>query len=195
MKYSLGRSVDLKVEEDNDSHSFPKAMRNLLVEQLKDTYCAELTLLKAMPHFIKNATSEKLIEALTGLEDLNKEHVKRIEEALIAMEEKIESRKCEAMIGLIRDAEKIIHETESGTIRDEGIILGVQKIKHYEIATYGTLCAFARNEKEQDVAILLQKTLDQEYEADEIFTEIAEAINPENGFEEMKNQDLDDNTL
>jgi ferritin-like metal-binding protein YciE len=89
-------------------------------------------------------------------------------------------KKCEAMAGLTKEAEEIMENTEEGVVRDAGIISAAQKVEHYEIASYGTLCAFAKTLGENEVANLLEQTLNEEKEADETLTKIAEAsINEE----------------
>ena len=149
------------------------------MDELKDIYGAEKALVIAISKLITNATSNKLVQSLTDHLESTQEHVLRLEDVFLAIGEKVQAKKCEAIEGLIREAEAIMKNTMKGTARDEGIILACQKIEHYEIATYGTLCSFARTLGENDAAILLQKTLDQEYEEDEQLTEIAEAMQSE----------------
>lgn len=84
-----------------------------------------------------------------------------------------EVKKCEAMEGLIKEGEGILEDTEQGPVRDAGIIAASQKIEHYEIASYGTLAAFAQTLGEEEVADLLMETLAEEKQADVILTESA----------------------
>jgi len=79
------------------------------------------------------------------------------------------------MEGLIAEAETIMKETEDGVVRDAGIISAAQKVEHYEIASYGTLVSFANTLGESVAASLLEQTLEEEKEADEALTEIAES--------------------
>ena len=88
---------------------------------------------------------------------------------------KAQAKKCEAMEGLIKEAEEIMESTEKGVVRDAGIISAGQKVKHYEIATYGTLRAFAKILGEDDAVSLLEEILNEEKEADEKLTEVAES--------------------
>ena len=148
-------------------------LHNLFVEELKDIYWAEKALVNQISKMILSATSNKLIETLTIHLQQTNEHVTRLEEVFSAIGKKVLAKKCEAIEGLIKETEGIMKETEKGMMRDEGIILVSQKIEHYQIATYGTLCSFARTLGENGIGILLQKTLDEEYEADEQLTEIA----------------------
>jgi ferritin-like metal-binding protein YciE len=150
-------------------------LRELFVEELKDIYWAEKALTKAIPKMIKNATSPELTEALTEHLEVTKEQASRLEDVFSSINEKATAKKCEAMAGLIKEAEEIMKETEKGVVRDAGIILAAQKVEHYEIATYGTLCAFAKTLSENEAADLLEETLSEEKEADETLTHIAES--------------------
>ena len=88
---------------------------------------------------------------------------------------KAQAKKCEAMEGLIKEAEEIMESTEKGVVRDAGIISAGQKVEHYEIATYGTLRTFAKILGEDDAVSLLEEILNEEKEADEKLTEVAES--------------------
>ena len=152
-----------------------QGLRELFENELKDIYWAEMALIKAIPKMIKNATSEELISALTDHLSVTENHVTRLEEVFESIGTKAQAKKCEAMAGLIKEAEEIMQETEKGVVRDAGIILAGQKVEHYEIATYGTLRAFAKTLGEDKAASLLEDTLDEEKEADENLSNIAES--------------------
>lgn len=143
---------------------------------MKDIYWAEKALTKAIPKMIKNASSDELIEALSGHLDITLEQVTRLEEVFSSIGEKPQAKKCEAMEGLIKEAGEIMQHTEKGMVRDAGIILAGQKVEHYEIATYGTLYNFAKTLGEEEAASLLKETLNEEKEADEKLSEIAESF-------------------
>lgn len=150
-------------------------LRELFENQLKDLYWAEKALTKAMPKVIKNVTSQELIDALTYHVQLTVKQVKRLEDVFETLGTKAQAEKCEAMEGLIKEGEDIMESTEEGVVRDAGIISAVQKIEHYEIASYGTLKSFAEILGENEVVSLLEETLDEEKEADIRLTEIAES--------------------
>ena len=150
-------------------------LRELFENELKDIYWAEKALTKAIPKMIKNATSAELVNALKDHLTVTEEQVTRLEQVFEAIDMKPQAKKCEAMAGLIKEAEEIMSDTEKGVVRDAGIILAGQKVEHYEIATYGTLRAFARILGEDKAAFLLEETLEEEKEADEKLSEIAEA--------------------
>jgi len=156
--------------EDSEFHEF-------FVDELKDIYWAEKHLVKALPKMKKAATSPELAAAFDKHTLETQTHIETLEEVFALLDEKPAAKKCDAMAGLLEEADGIISETEKGTlIRDAGLILAAQKVEHYEIATYGTLKTFAENMGHTDVADLLQQTLDNEKSTDQALTEIAESF-------------------
>lgn len=155
-------------------------LMKLFENELKDIYWAEKALTAAIPKMIKKATSEELIAALeTHLEETN-EQIKQVEEVFRSINMKPVGKKCEAMAGLMKEAEAIIDECEPGAMCDAGIIAGAQKIEHYEIASYGTMRQFAETLALPEAAKLLEQILEQEKEADVKLTEVAvSAVNVE----------------
>lgn len=150
-----------------------EGLRELFVDELKDIYWAEKELTKALPKMIKNASSEDLIKALNEHLEITKDQVTRLEDIFSLLNEKPVAKKCEAMEGLVKEAGEIMKDTEKGVVRDAAIILAGQKVEHYEIATYGTLRAFANILGENEAANLLEDTLQEEKDADEKLSEIA----------------------
>ncbi|MBP4142018.1 ferritin-like domain-containing protein [Flavobacterium sp. P4023] len=148
-------------------------LRELFVDSLKDIYWAEKALTKALPKMQKNATNENLIAAIEDHLDVTNTQVDRLEQVFKIIGEKAVAKKCDAMDGLIKEGASIMEETEIGAVRDAGIIAASQKIEHYEIATYGTLVAFAKTLGEDQAAELLSVTLAEEKEADVTLTEAA----------------------
>lgn len=153
-----------------------QGLYDLFVDELEDIYWAEKALTKAIPEMIKNATADVLVKALTGHLEVTKLHVSRLDEVFSLIGEKAVAKKCEAMEGLIKEAKGVMEDTKEGMVRDAGIIAAAQKAEHYEIASYGTLCSFAKTLGETEAAALLQETLDEEKEADEKLSEIAESF-------------------
>ncbi len=166
-------------EKSNDSET-ASGLHDLFEDMLKDIYWAEKALTKAIPKMIKNATSEELVEALETHLAETEEQVKRCEQVFEAIGKKAQAKKCDAMEGLIKEAQSIMEETEEGVVRDAGIIAAAQKVEHYEIASYGTLCAFAKTLGEDEALALLEQTLEEEKNADQTLTGVAEsAVNIE----------------
>lgn len=163
------------IKSTPDNSNAEQGFRDLFEDELKDIYWAEKALIKAIPKMIKNTTTEELANALKDHLEVTRGHVDRLEEVFQMLGKAARGKKCEAMEGLIKEAEEIMEDTPEGIVRDAGIISAGQKAEHYEIATYGTLCAFAKTLGENEVANLLQQTLDEEKEADEKLTEVAES--------------------
>jgi len=153
-------------------------LKGLFEVGLKDLYWAEKTLSKSLPRMVENASSPELIRTLKNHLTETEEHVSRLEQVFISAGIKPRVKKCDAMEGLLKESEEIMKETKMGVVRDAGIIAAGQKMKHYEIATYGTLHAFALTLGENQAASLLAKTLDEEKKTDAALTGIAmSAIN------------------
>jgi len=164
--------------ENSEFHKF-------FVEELKDIYWAEQHLVKALPKMKKAATSVELAQAFEKHAEETQTHIETLKQVFELLGEKAQAKKCDAMEGLLAEAEEIIGDTESGTmVRDAGLILAAQKVEHYEIATYGTLRTFAENMGHTDVMNLLQQTLDNEKATDVLLTEIAEGSINEDASEE-----------
>jgi ferritin-like metal-binding protein YciE len=152
------------------------ALNELFVDELKDIYWAEKHLAKALPKMAKAATSSELRSAIENHLAETENHITRLESAFESIGEKAVAVKCEAMAGLIKEGEEIVTETEKGSItRDAGIISAAQKIEHYEIASYGTLKTLASVLGYNEAAELLDSTLQEEKNADNLLTQIAEA--------------------
>lgn len=151
-----------------------KDLSDLFEDSLKDIYWAEKALVKALPKMMKNATNEKLKTAIEKHLAETETHVTRLEEIFESMGKKAQAKKCDAMQGLLDEADSIVEETEPGTVRDAGIIAAAQKVEHYEIATYGTLAAFAKILKESVPLKHLLKTLEEEKTCDESLTQLAD---------------------
>jgi len=154
-------------------------LQQLFEDELKDIYWAEKALTKALPKMLKKITSSELAEAVENHLAETEEHVTKVEEVFELLGQKAQAKKCEAMDGLIKEAEELMSENE-GVTRDAAIISAAQKVEHYEIASYGTLVAFAKILGLDDAAEILESILEQEKNADQTLTEVAEsAINIE----------------
>ncbi|MEO5948275.1 MAG: ferritin-like domain-containing protein [Chitinophagaceae bacterium] len=168
-KKTPGNQVKIPAKKDA-----AKGLEDLFEDGLKDLYWAEKALTKALPKMQKNATSEKLKKAIAGHLKETENHVTRLEACFKAIEKKPQAKKCVAMQGLLDEGKSIMEETQIGSVRDAGIILASQKVEHYEIASYGTLAAFAKVLEEKECLQLLLKTLEEEKKCDETLTGIAD---------------------
>lgn len=159
----------------------------LFEDELRDIYWAEKALAKALPKMAKKATSQDLVDAIETHLQETEEHISRCEQIFKLLGKEARGKKCEAMAGLITEAESIMEDTEEGVMRDAGIISAAQKVEHYEIASYGTLRTFAETLGLQEAVEILETTLDEEKKTDELLTELAvSTINQEAAEEPAK---------
>lgn len=163
-----------KSKKSDNSQDVANTLKEFFISSLKDIYWAENALLKALPKMFDNATDQKLKTALKDHLEQTKVQVKRLEDVFSAIGEKAEGKKCLAMDGIIKEGEEILEETAKGPVRDAGIIAASQKVEHYEIATYGTLAAYAKVLNEREALDLLLKTLGEEKKSDCLLSFIAD---------------------
>jgi ferritin-like metal-binding protein YciE len=153
--------------------------RDLLVEELKDLYSAETQLLAALPKMAEAASSDQLRDAFETHLSQTQTHVDRLESIGQQLGESMKGKKCKAMAGLVAEGEDIIHEKAVPAMHDLALIGAAQKVEHYEIAGYGTTRTLAELAGEEDIAEMLQKTLDEEGETDRLLTDIAAELDLE----------------
>ena len=155
-------------------------LQKLYTEELRDLYNAENQLLKALPKMAKAASSEELKDAFEKHLEQTKGHVERLEQVFKELDERPKGKTCRAMKGLIQEGSEILEQDGDESVRDAGIIVAAQKVEHYEIAGYGSARTFAHLLGQNKAAELLQATLDEESETNELLTRLAESIiNPE----------------
>lgn len=155
-------------------------LEKLFLDMLKDTYWAEDHLVEKLQVMQDAATTGELQDAFEDHRYMTQKHKSRLEKVFRMMDKEPEAKKCEAMLGLTKEAETLIAETKEGTMtRDAALIIAAQKVEHYEIATYGSLVQLARTLGYDEAAYLLEKTLWEEEDTDELLTDIAEwDVNP-----------------
>ena len=168
---AAGRNGSKNAEKKNTSVS-REQLHDFFEDGIKDLYWAEKKLVKALPKMIKNASSPELIDALKGHLGETEGHVTRLEKVFASIDAKPVAKKCEAMEGLVKEAEEIMGECEMGGMMDAGIIAAGQKVEHYEISSYGTLAAYAEILGHNEAVSLLKDTLEEEKAADEKLTEV-----------------------
>jgi len=156
-------------------------VRELLIEELKDAYSAEKQALRCMQKALKMASAPALREGIQLHIEQTQVQIERVEQAMEQLEARPGRKVCEAMRGLVEEAQhEIEQQDEKGPILDLVIVAGMQRIEHYEIAAYGTDVALAEALGEKQVAKLLSETLDEEKQTDIKLTEVTQnAIMPE----------------
>lgn len=151
-----------------------ETLHDLYLNELRDLYSAETQLLDALPKMAEAAASSQLKEAFTGHLKQTEGHVRRLEEIFEALGEEPSGETCKAMQGLIAEGEDYVKASGERDVRDAGLIGAAQRVEHYEMAGYGTTRALAERLGESEAAEKLQATLDEEGEADQKLTAIAE---------------------
>ena len=147
----------------------------MLIEELRDVYSAEQQLLKALPRMAKAAQSERLKEVFERHLEETEQQVERLERAFEVLGETPKAKKCKAMEGLIEEGKEMMEQHKESAMADAALIAAAQKIEHYEIATYGTICTWCDLLGLDEAGDLLKETLDEEKTADETLTEVAES--------------------
>lgn len=152
-------------------------LRDLLIDEIKDLYSAEKQLVKSLPKVADTAADPQLSQTILDHLEETKQHVRRLEEVFTLLDESPKAKTCEAMKGLLAEAEKTIGQKGPDALRDAGLIGAAQRIEHYEIAAYGTARAFAEELGLESVVELLQATLNEEGAADKKLTQLAGTVN------------------
>lgn len=150
-----------------------KNLNDLMLAFMQDVYYAERQILKALPKMAKAAQNEELKQALMHHREETQGQVERLQKAFEAMGKRAQGKTCEAINGLIEEGEEGIEEFPEGVVRDAGILANAQAVEHYEMARYGTIIAWAKACGQQEVAQLMQETLDEEKKADTLLNGLA----------------------
>ncbi|PYO94803.1 MAG: ferritin-like domain-containing protein [Gemmatimonadetes bacterium] len=162
-----------------------EALEKLLKDELADLYDAEQQLVKALPKMIEASSSSELQQALKQHLTVTQKQVTRLEQVFEALGEKARRKPCKGMAGIVSEGQEMLEEDLEESTMDAAIISAAQKVEHYEIASYGTVRTLAETLGNNEVADLLEETLEEEKEADRLLTEIAEsAINVDAASEE-----------
>lgn len=156
-----------------------ETLNDLLLDELKDLYDAEHQIIQALPKMAKAASSAELKAAFETHLKQTEAQIVRLEQIFKTMDEKAARKTCKAMKGLVAEGEDLIKDHEKSPLLDAGLVGAAQRVEHYEIAAYGTSRAYAEALGQQEVADLLQQTLDEEKETDASLSELGMQINQE----------------
>ena len=152
-----------------------KTLKELFVHELSDAHSAERQMSKALPRLARAAENPQLAAAFeTHLEETVGQ-IERLDQVVELLGIRLKRIKCAAMEGLVEEGKEVIDSIEKGPVRDAALVGGAQKVEHYEIAAYGTLCALAKQLGYDDAVKLLKETLDEEKATDEKLTILAES--------------------
>jgi len=151
-------------------------LQKLFLDELADIYGAEKQLIKALPKMAKAAQSPELGDALVMHLSETENQVQRIQQVFALLDKPAKSKPCKAMEGLLAEGKEIMDEWEDSPAGDAALISAAQKVEHYEIASYGCLCTWAELLGQSEALGLLKQTINEEEEADQKLTEIAESF-------------------
>ncbi|HEX8553049.1 MAG TPA: ferritin-like domain-containing protein [Abditibacteriaceae bacterium] len=152
------------------------SLKDALHEELKDLYSAEQQLAQVLPKMAEAATNAQLASAFTRHLEETQGHVARLEQAFGLLGEKAEAHTCQAMKGLLKEGQEIMSEDAEPEVLDALLIAAAQKVEHYEIASYGTVCSWADQMGFKDIKDLLGQTLEEEEATDKKLTKLAESV-------------------
>ena len=156
-----------------------ESLQDLFTHELRDLYDAENQLVKALPAMSRAAQSPELKRAFDTHLRETKEQVRRIEQVFRGLGEKPSGKSCKAMQGLVAEAKELLEEDAEPAVLDAALIVAAQKVEHYEIAGYGSVCTFGRILGYDDAVETLKQTMDEEERTDELLTQIAMELNIE----------------
>jgi ferritin-like metal-binding protein YciE len=154
-------------------------LADLFHDELRDILSAERQVMEAIPKMAKLASSGELKKAFEKHLEQTRIHVTRVDKAFADTGKAARAKTCEAMKGLIKEASAMMEESASPEVMDAALIACAQKIEHYEIATYGTLCTWAKLLGYTEALELLKLNLNEEEETDEALSALAETVNSE----------------
>lgn len=155
------------------------SLQDLFLIELSDLYDAEYQLIKALPKMAKASSSETLKGAFEEHLEKTKEHAARIETIFADLDIPAKREKCKGMQGLITEGNDLLKRKLNLDVQDAGIIAAAQRVEHYEIAAYGCVRTYAELLQNRHAVDLLEQTLQEEKDADEKLTELAQQINVE----------------
>ena len=152
-----------------------KTLKDLFEHQLQDLYSAENQLIDALPKMVEETNDKSLKQAFRDHLEETKKHKNRLEEICDELEISPNGETCKAMQGLVKEAKSFIEEADDDEVMDAGLIAEAQRVEHYEISGYGTAVRYAKDLGYNTISTKLQKTLDEEYNADKKLNNLAES--------------------
>ena len=152
-----------------------ETLEDMSMNILKATYFAEEQITKALPKMMEAATNPELKQAFAKHLQETSNQIQRLDRVFDACGQAPEAKTCPVIKSMIESCEEMINKTEAGPVRDAGLIFFAQGVEHYEMAHYGTLIAWAQAQGETESVFLLQQTLTEEKNTDQILNRIGES--------------------
>ena len=165
-------------------------LEEILMEEMRDILDAERQLTKALPRLARAASNEQVRAMFQEHLEVTRQQIERLTEGFAVLGGKPRASACEAMRGLVQEAQELIEKLDKGPTLDAALIGAAQKVEHYEIASYGTARTWASRLGQEQLAQLLEQTLEEEKSTDQRLTELAEElVNPMAEQEEGEGED------
>jgi ferritin-like metal-binding protein YciE len=154
-----------------------KSLEDAFLDELRDLLSAERQLTKALPKMAKGASSAPLKEAFEHHLQETERQVERLEKVFESLGKSARAKRCDAMEGLVEEGKELLEHEAEPAVMDALLIASAQKVEHYEIASYGTLCTWAEMLGYREAVRLLKETMSEEVQADEKLTKLSQQIN------------------
>jgi len=154
-----------------------ESLKDLYIHELKDIYSAEKQITKALPKLIKAVNSKELKAGFQEHLEQTKKQITRLDTIFARLSENSSGPKCKGMEGLLEEGKDFSKEEAAPAVLDAGLIVGAQKVEHYEIAAYGSLCTFAGLLGYQEDLDLLKQSIEEEEATDKKLTQLSETLN------------------
>jgi ferritin-like metal-binding protein YciE len=150
-----------------------KDLNDLFLETIKDIYFAEKQILRALPKMARKAHSDELRHAFEAHRDQTEGHLERLEKVFEVIGKPVRGKTCEAIVGILDEGKEIMEEFGDSQAMDAGLLAAAQAVEHYEISRYGTLKIWAQQLGLKEAATLLEATLAEEKQTDELLSKLA----------------------
>ncbi|MDN3668099.1 DUF892 family protein [Echinicola jeungdonensis] len=137
-------------------------LTHLFIEQAREIYDAEVQQLEVIKEILPKINSPELKQLVTHHIDQIKLQKERLEKVFAEEDELSSGEQNQVMAALIKELIEIMNRSADSKVRDAGLIGSLQQIKHFEMAAYGTLCAFAKTLKKIEEANALHHNLEEE---------------------------------
>jgi len=157
------------------------SLDDLLVHELQRIYYAEAQVLEVLPRMVNAATHDDLKQILETHRQQSVRQVRRLERAFMVLGVPGKRRTCDGMAGLLKEAKQILDRDAGSRVMDVALIAAAQKVAHYQIAAYGTVCTYAEILGYDQVHELLGQNLDEEETTDQRLAALAETAIQQHG--------------
>jgi ferritin-like metal-binding protein YciE len=156
------------------------SLQQLLIRELSDLYASERLQAKGLQGLFAKAGNPELKLALERHYAETLQHAERLERVFRVIGVRARRGAEAGVTAMLDESKRLLRQTRDAGVRDAWLIAMAQRLEHMEIASYGTARTFAATLGYVPAAQLLQQTLEEERNADETLTRLAERfVNPQ----------------